>query len=139
MGSCRGRLSRRVGRQLDDPGYGDGRQHQYRAAHVAIAHEAGIAYGLERINQLSCRTPNVCRVAPSSHYHIEDVHNSGGISTILGSIHRGRPDLLQLACPTVTGKTLGENIAEYDVHTRRQQEALELAAVTAGGPTTSKG
>ena len=101
---------------------------------LAIAYEAGIPYDLERINQLSGRTPNVCRVAPSSHYHIEDVHNSGGIATILGSIQRGRPDLLHLACPTVTGKTLGENIAEYDVRAAQaSQEALELAAVTAGG------
>ena len=107
---------------------------------LAIAHEAGIDYGLERINQLSCRTPNVCRVAPSSHYHIEDVHNSGGVATILGSIHRGRPDLLHLACPTVTGKTLGDNIAEYDVRAQNvSQEALELAAVTAGGTHNVEG
>jgi dihydroxy-acid dehydratase len=101
---------------------------------LAIAHEAGIEYGLERIHQLSSRTPNLCRVAPSSHYHVEDVHNSGGISTLLGSVERGRPGLLNLACPTVTGKTLGENIAEYDVRSPSvSQEALELAAVAAGG------
>ncbi|MHB8971636.1 MAG: dihydroxy-acid dehydratase [Pirellulaceae bacterium] len=101
---------------------------------LAIAHEAGIDYSLERINQLSCRTPNVCKVAPSSSYHIEDVHNSGGISTLLGSIHRGRPDLLNCDCPTVTGKTLGENLANYDVRGKDvSQEALELASVTAGG------
>ncbi len=107
---------------------------------LAIAHEAGIEYGLDRINQLSCRTPNVCRVAPSSHYHIEDVHNSGGIATILGSIQRGRPDLLHVACPTVTGKTLGDNIAEYDVRAQNvSQEALELAAVVAGGKHNVEG
>jgi dihydroxy-acid dehydratase len=101
---------------------------------LAIAHEAGVEYGLERIQQLSSRTPNLCRVAPSSHYHVEDVHNSGGISTLLGSVNRGRPGLLNLDCPTVTGKTLGENIAEYDVRSPSvSQEALELAAVTAGG------
>ncbi|MHB8862429.1 MAG: dihydroxy-acid dehydratase [Pirellulaceae bacterium] len=107
---------------------------------LAIAHEAGIDYGLERINQLSGRTPNVCRVAPSSHYHIEDVHNCGGVATILGSIHRGRPDLLHLACPTVTGKTLGENLAEFDVRAQDvSQEALQLAAVTAGGTRNVEG
>ncbi len=107
---------------------------------LAIAHEAGIEYGLERINQLSCRTPNVCRVAPSSHYHIEDVHNCGGIATILGSIQRGRPALLHVACPTVTGKTLGDNIAEYDVRAETaSQEALELAAVVAGGTHNVEG
>ncbi len=82
---------------------------------LAIAHEAGVAYDMERINELSQQTPNVCKVAPSSHYHVEDVHNAGGIHTILGSVARGRPGLLNLDCPTVTGKTLGENIAEYDL------------------------
>jgi len=107
---------------------------------LAIAHEAGLKYDLERINELSARTPNVCRVAPSSRYHIEDVHNSGGISTILGSVHRGRPGLLHLACPTVTGKTLGENLAEYDVRSpTASAEALELAAVTAGGKHNVEG
>ncbi len=100
---------------------------------LAIAHEAGIEYNMERINQLSTRTPNVCKVSPSSHYHIEDVHNSGGIHTILGSVQRGRPGLLNLDCKTVTGKTLGENLAEFDVRTKTvSKEALELAAVTPG-------
>jgi dihydroxy-acid dehydratase len=100
---------------------------------LAIAHEAGIDYNMERINQLSARTPNVCKVSPSSHFHIEDVHNSGGIHTILGSVQRGRPGLLNLDCRTVTGKTLGENMADYDVRTKTaSKEALELAAVTPG-------
>ena len=107
---------------------------------LAVAHEAGIAYDMERINQLSQRTPNVCKVAPSSHYHVEDVHNSGGIHTILGSVARGCPGLLKLDCQTVTGRTLGENIAEYDVRAKTvSSEALELAAVTAGGKRTPEG
>jgi dihydroxy-acid dehydratase len=107
---------------------------------LAVAHEAGVAYDIERINQLSRQTPNVCKIAPSSPYHVENCHNSGGIHTILGSINRGRPGLLHLGCPTVTGKTLGENIAAYDIRANTvQQEALELAAVTAGGRRTSEG
>ena len=107
---------------------------------LAVAREAGIAYDIERINQLSRQTPNVCRVAPSSSYHVEDVHNAGGVHTILGSVARGRPGLLHLACPTVSGKTLGENIAAFDVRAATvADEALELAAVTAGGRRTSQG
>jgi len=107
---------------------------------LAIAHEAGIAYDIERVNQLSRQTPNVCKVAPSSHYHVEDVHNSGGVHTILGSVNRGRPGLLHLDCPTVGGKTLGQNVAEYDIRAAStSQEALELAAVTRGGKRTAKG
>jgi dihydroxy-acid dehydratase len=107
---------------------------------LAVAQEAGVAYGIERINVLSHRTPNVCKVAPSSSYHVENVHNAGGVHTILGSIERGRPGLLHLDCPTVAGQTLGRNIAQYDLRAAGvAQEALELAAVTAGGQRTSQG
>jgi dihydroxy-acid dehydratase len=107
---------------------------------LAIAREAGVEYDIERINQLSQHTPNICKVAPSSKYHLEDVHNSGGIHTILGSVARGKPGLLNLDCPTVTGKTLGENIAEYDIRaTTANEEALELATVMAGGVRNAPG
>jgi len=107
---------------------------------LAIAREAGVAYDVQRINDLSRRTPNVCKVAPSSAYHIEDVHNAGGIHTILGAVQRGRPGLLKLDCPTVTGKTLGENIADYDIRAKTVcDEALELAAVRPGRRRTSEG
>ncbi len=101
---------------------------------MAVAQEAEVDYDLQRIDELSRRTPNICKVSPSSRYHIEDVHNSGGVHTILGAIQRGRPGLLHLECPTVTGKTLGENIREYDIRNpQASEEALELAAVTPSG------
>jgi len=107
---------------------------------LAVAREAGVEYDLERINALSRRTPNVCKIAPSSHYHVEDCHNSGGVHTILGVLRRGCPGLLNLDCPTVTGKSLGENIAEYDVRAATAcEESMELAAVTPGGQITSEG
>ena len=107
---------------------------------LAIAREAGVEYDIQRINALSRRTPNICKVSPSSRYHVQDVHNAGGIHTILGAIERGRPGLLNLDCRTVTGKTLGQNIAEYDIRAKTvTQEALELAAVTPGGVRTSEG
>lgn len=107
---------------------------------LAIAREAGVPYDLSRINELSRRTPNICKIAPSSHYHIEDCHNAGGIHTILGALVRGCPNLLKLDVPTVSGKTLGENIAEYDIRgSSAADEALEVAAVTAGGQRTNRG
>ena len=107
---------------------------------LAVANEAGLNYDIERINQLSRQTPNICKVAPSSHYHVEDVHNAGGIHTILGAVERGRPGLLKLDCATVTGKTLGQNIADFDIRAESvEQEALELAAVSAGGKRTNQG
>ena len=77
---------------------------------LAIAHEAGIRYPLARINELSDRVPNLCKVAPSSHYHIEDVDRAGGVSAILYELSK-KPGILHLDAMTVTGKTLGENIA----------------------------
>jgi dihydroxy-acid dehydratase len=107
---------------------------------LAIAREAGIEYDIQRINELSRRTPNICKVAPSSQYHVENVHNAGGVHTILGAIQRGRPGLLKLDCPTVTGKKLGKNIAAYDIRaTTATKEALQLAAVTAGHQRTAEG
>jgi dihydroxy-acid dehydratase len=107
---------------------------------LAVAREAGVEYNIQRINELSRKTPNICKVAPSHHYHVQDVHNAGGIHTILGSIRRGRPGLLHLDCPTVTGKTLGENIAEYDIRAKTaSREALELAAVRPGGRRSPEG
>jgi dihydroxy-acid dehydratase len=107
---------------------------------LAIAREAGVEYDIKRIDELSRVTPNVCKIAPSSSYHVEDCHNSGGIHTILGAVSRGKPGLLKLDCPTVSGKRLGDNIAEYDIRANTvQEEVLELAAVTAGGARTSEG
>lgn len=95
---------------------------------LAVAREAGIPYDIARINRISQTTPNICKVAPSATpegriYHIQDVHRSGGIHSILGSIHRGKPGQLNVDCLTVTGKSLGENIAEYDVRSDSVTEA----------------
>jgi dihydroxy-acid dehydratase len=106
---------------------------------LAIAKEAEVPFSMKRIAELSRKTPNICKVSPASSYHIEDVARAGGIHTILGSVERGCPGLLELSCMTVTGKTLGQNIAEYDV--RREtaiQEAKLLTRVRAGGERTSQ-
>ncbi len=76
---------------------------------IAIAHEAGVEYPLERLNEISDRTPCICKVSPSSHYHIQDVHDAGGISAILYELSQ-RDGLLDTNQITVTGQTLGENI-----------------------------
>ena len=79
-------------------------------------------------------------MSPSSQYHVQDVHNAGGVHTILGAINRGRPGLLKLDCPTVSGKTIGKNIAAFDIRAKSAtKEALELAAVTPGNARTSEG
>ena len=80
---------------------------------IALAHEAGVDYPLERLNQVSERVPNLCKVSPSSAYHMEDVDRAGGVSAILWELSK-KPGTLHLDQMTVTGKTLGENIAGCD-------------------------
>ena len=77
---------------------------------LAFAAEAGLNYDLHRIDEISRRTPNICKVAPSSRYHMDDVKRAGGIMTILSEIS-SIPGVLNLDTPTVSGKTLGEQIA----------------------------
>jgi len=82
---------------------------------LAIAHEADIQYDLQRINSISQKCPNICKVSPSSSYHIQDVDAAGGISAILKEISQ-IDGLLNTDCVTVTGKTLGENIADARIN-----------------------
>ncbi len=106
---------------------------------LAIAHEAGVPYAMGRINELARKTPNICKVAPSGKYHVEDVARAGGIHTILGEVARGRPGLMDLSARTVTGASLGENIAEFDVRSAGSSDAARLfARVRAGGRRTTR-
>ncbi len=82
---------------------------------LAIAREAGIKYDLNRINQISQRCPNICKVSPSCSYHIEDVNAAGGISAILKRVDECVPGLLNTDAPTVSGRSLGETIIAAEV------------------------
>lgn len=75
---------------------------------LAVAHEAGVSYPLARINEVSARVPNICKVSPSYKWHIEDVDEAGGIHAILGELLM-RPGILHPDCKTVTLKTVAEN------------------------------
>ena len=74
---------------------------------LAIAKEAGLGFDLKRIDEVSKRVPTICKVSPSCSYHMEDVEAAGGVSSILCEISKIEGSL-NLDCPTVTGKTLGE-------------------------------
>jgi dihydroxy-acid dehydratase len=81
---------------------------------LAVAIEAGQPFPLAHLNEVSARVPYLCKVAPSGKYHMEDVNRAGGISAILKTL-AGKKGVLNLDCITVTGKTLGENIADAKV------------------------
>ena len=73
---------------------------------LAAAHEAGVDFGLKEIDELSRRVPCLCKVAPSSSYHVEDVHRAGGIYTILGELDRA--GLLNQSVHTVHGAPISD-------------------------------
>jgi dihydroxy-acid dehydratase len=95
---------------------------------LAIAREAGIAYDIKRIDDISRRVPCLCKVSPSSNYHVQDVHRAGGIHTILGELKR--MGVLNLGCKTVTGKTLGENIDTWDIRSAACSEWARTVRVS---------
>jgi dihydroxy-acid dehydratase len=105
---------------------------------LALASEAGIKYGLEQINAISAKCPNICRVAPSSEFHIEDADTAGGVSAILKEISRV-PNLLNTDCLTVTGKALGENIADAEIKNPDVIRPLDNAYSKTGGLAILKG
>jgi dihydroxy-acid dehydratase len=77
---------------------------------LAFCHEAGLNYPLARINQLSDRVPHLTKISPFGPWHIEDLHRAGGVPALLNEVARKDAALLHLDRPTVTGKTLRENI-----------------------------
>lgn len=79
---------------------------------LAIAREADVDYSLERMNEVSARTPYVCKLAPSGHYHVSDLDRAGGIMAILKRLPQG---LLNLDAPTVSGRTLGEQVEAAEI------------------------
>jgi dihydroxy-acid dehydratase len=106
---------------------------------LAIASEAGIQYDLDRINAISARCPNICKVSPSTNkVHVEDVDAAGGISAILNEISK-IPNLLNLDCLTVSGKTLGENIANARIANPEVIHSLENPYSKTGGLAVLRG
>jgi len=98
---------------------------------LALAHEAGVDYPLERINELADRVPHLCKVSPASQVHIEDVHRAGGVSAILKEL--GRAGVLDTSAATVTMKTIGENIESAEIRDPEIIRPLEKAHSQRGG------
>ena len=75
----------------------------------AIAHEAGIDFDLNWVNEASAKVPNLCHLAPAGHHHVIDLHLAGGVMGVLSEL-KGR-GLLDENALTVSGMTLGEEIS----------------------------
>jgi dihydroxy-acid dehydratase len=98
---------------------------------LAIAEEAGVNFKMSDIDRLSRKTPSICKVAPSSSYHVEDVHHAGGIFTILGELDRA--GLIHRGVPTVHEATMGDAIDKNDVRRSSATAAAKQRALAAPG------
>ena len=75
----------------------------------AIAHECGVELNLDIANEISAVTPNLCHLAPAGRTYMEDLNEAGGVYAVMNELTK--KGLLHTDCMTVTGKTIGENIA----------------------------
>jgi dihydroxy-acid dehydratase len=98
---------------------------------LAIAEEAGVNFKMSDIDRLSRRTPSICKVAPSSSYHVEDVHHAGGIFTILGELDKA--GLIHRGAHTVHEATMGDAIDQNDVRRTSATQASKKRALAAPG------
>ena len=96
---------------------------------LAVAHEAGVDFTMQDIDRLSRRVPVLCKVAPNSHYHIQDVNRAGGIFAILGELDRA--GLLDTSVLRVDGRTLGEAIPACDILNPAAADAARRRALSA--------
>ena len=104
---------------------------------LAAAHEARAGFGLKEIDELSRRVPCLCKVAPSSSYHVEDVHRAGGIPGILGELDRA--GLLNTGTHTVHSASLREFLDAWDLRSPKvTAEATELFHAAPGGVRTTR-
>ncbi len=101
---------------------------------LAAAQEGGVDFTMQDIDRLSRKVPNLCKVAPSSHYHMEDVHRAGGVMAILGELDRA--GLFDASVPTVHSATFSEALDQWDiVHTQDEAVRSFYRAGPAGIPT----
>ena len=100
---------------------------------LAIAHEGGVDFTMEDIDRLSKITPVLCKVAPSSKYHVEDVNRAGGIMGILAELDRA--GLIKGDVSRVDGKTLGEAVKCFDLVNKERCDRIEdvYSAAPGGG------
>jgi len=99
---------------------------------LAVAIEAGCPFDLAKLNEVAERVPHLCKVSPAGVHHMEDVDRAGGIPAILKVLSQ-KPGVLHTDCITVTGKTLGENIAAATVKDPEVIRPLERPYSEKGG------
>jgi len=79
----------------------------------AIASEAGIEFTLDLVNEISSRTPNLCKISPAGKHHMEDLYGAGGVEAVMNELLKN--DLINGDLKTVSGKKVTENVSGADI------------------------
>jgi dihydroxy-acid dehydratase len=104
---------------------------------LAAAREAELDFGVSDIDAISRRVPCLSKVAPSSHFHMEDVHRAGGIPAIMGELDRG--GLLRRDVHAVHAPSLSQWLSDWDIRGGSPSEtAVELYHAAPGGVRTTE-
>jgi len=98
---------------------------------TAIAHEAGIPFTPAKINEVSVRTPNLCKLAPAGKHHVQDLNAAGGIPAVMGELQK--LGLIHSSCMTVTGETVEKNLSGVHVLDDTVIRSKETAYSQMGG------
>lgn len=103
----------------------------------AIAYECNVKLDFDKINKVSEIVPNLCKLSPAGKYHIEDLHEAGGIPALLNELLK--IDLLNKECLTVTEKSIYENVKDYTVKNYDVIKHVENPYSKTGGLAILKG
>ncbi len=103
----------------------------------AIAHEIGMDFEIAEANAISEKTPNLCHLAPAGPTYMEDLNEAGGVRAVMAEIQK--LGLLHTECMTVTGKTVGENIADAVNKNPEVIRTVDNPYSTTGGLAVLKG
>lgn len=104
---------------------------------TAIANEAKVEINLDKINEISERTPNLCKLSPAGPYHMEDLYEAGGITAVMNEL--SKKDLLNLNLPTVSGQPIGKLIDGFEKTGDKVIASIEFPYSETGGIKVLKG
>jgi len=104
---------------------------------LAAAQEADVAFSMDDIDRLSRKVPNLCKVAPSTQkYHMEDVHRSGGVMSILGELSRA--GLLNMDVKMIHSDSMTDAISHYDITVSNDSKIRKMYHAAPGGVPTQE-
>ncbi len=98
---------------------------------AAIAREAGVPFELSLINEISAKTPNLCKLAPAGKHHIQDLHHAGGIQAVMKEL--AKINLIDTTLITVNGGTVADNLAVARVKNSEVIKSVEAPYSVTGG------